>query len=131
MGRLNDWPERLNDVIEEWRDRPFEWGKADCVGFVLAVDAAMYGKSRLKLPRYTTKTGAARLIKKRGGDLSVAVDKVLDRIEPLQAMRGDVAAVDTPDGPALVIVLSGRLVGMGPDGLVFPSIDAAVAAWRL
>jgi len=132
MGRLNDWPERLNETINDWRARPFEWGKTDCVRFCLACDAAMNGKSTIKLRKYTTKAGAARLIaQKGGGGLIAAVDATLSRKEIGAAQRGDLAAVETEDGPAVVIVLGDCLVGMGPDGLVFPHISAATAVWGL
>jgi len=131
MGRVADWPTRLNETVEAWRGKPFEWGKSDCVSFVLAVDAAIYGKAHVKLPKYKSERAALRLISKKGGDLSAAVDNVLSRIQVAQAKRGDVVAVDTPDGPALAVVLGDVVAGMGPDGLVFPPISAAIAAWEL
>jgi len=132
MGRLNDWPERLNDTINDWRMRPFVWGKSDCVSFCLACDAAMNGKPSIKLRKYSTKAAAARQIAKAGGGgLVEAVDAKLSRKDIKAAQRGDLAAIETGEGPAVVIVLGDCLVGMGPDGLVFPPIDAAIAAWGL
>jgi|FLOH01.1.fsa_nt_gi hypothetical protein len=134
MERLNDWPERLNALIDAWRVRPFEWGKSDCAIFCHEAEIAMFGKSRVRdfSGLYQNKTGAARQIVKNGGhSLMDAVDAEFTRIPVLTARRGDLAAIETPDGPALAVVIGAHMAGMGSNGLVFPRLDAAIAAWRV
>ena len=41
--RKEGWETRLYQTIEEWRDRPFEWGKSDCVAFSQSCLVAMSG----------------------------------------------------------------------------------------
>lgn len=81
------------------------------------------------LPSWRSRRAAEALLAERGG-LIAAVDGVLDRIAPAMAQRGDIAAVEMPDGPALGVVESETiaLVSAGT-GLLRVPRRAAIAAW--
>jgi len=134
MGRLVDWPTRLNDHIEEWRHKKFEWGKADCALFCLYAEKAICGSSRFDdfIGKYRSAAGSAKALLKIGaGDLAASVGARLREIKVLEAQRGDVALIDTPDGDALSLVVGDKVAAMGKDGLVFLPLMSAKKAWKV
>ena len=134
MGRLVDWPDRLQAHIEEWRHKKFEWGKSDCGHFCLYAEKAMCGASRFDdwIGQYSSQNGFARFLVKMGGnDLAASVGARLREINPSKAQRGDVALIDTPDGSALSLVIGDKVAAMGKDGLIFLPLDAAKKAWKV
>ena len=134
MGRLVDWPTRLNDHIEEWRHKKFEWGKADCALFCLYAEKAICGASRVDdfIGKYRSAAGSVKaLLKIGGGDLAASVGARLAEIDPSKAQRGDVALIDTPLGDALSLVVGDKVAAMGKDGLVFLPLSAAKQAWKV
>jgi hypothetical protein len=134
MGRVVDWPDRLQAHIEEWRHKKFEWGKADCALFCLYAEKAICGSSRFDdfIGQYRSAAGSAKaLLKIGGGDLAASVGARLREIKPSEAQRGDVALIDTPLGDALSLVVGDRVAAMGKDGLIFLPLDAAKKAWKV
>ena len=134
MGRLVDWPTRLNNHIEEWRHKKFEWGKADCALFCLYAEKAICGSSRFDdfIGKYRSAAGSARALLKIGaGDLATSVGARLREIKVLEAQRGDVALIDTPLGDALSLVIGDKVAAMGKDGLIFLPLSAAKQAWKV
>jgi hypothetical protein len=134
MGRLEDWPLRLNNHIEEWRHKKFEWGKADCALFCLYAEKAICGSSRFDdfIGKYRSAAGSVKaLLKIGGGDLAASVGARLAEIETSKAQRGDVALIDTPAGDALSLVIGDKVAAMGKDGLVFLPLSAAKKAWKV
>lgn len=134
MGRLVDWPDRLQAHIEEWRHKKFEWGKADCALFCLYAEKAICGSSRFDdfIGKYRSAAGSAKaLLKIGGGDLAASVGARLVEIKPSKAQRGDVALIDTPLGDALSLVIGDKVAAMGQDGLIFLPLSAAKKAWKV
>jgi len=134
MGRLVDWPDRLQAHIEEWRHKKFEWGKSDCGHFCLYAEKAMCGASRFDdwIGQYSSQNGFARFLVKMGvGDLAASVGARLREINPSKAQRGDVALIDTPAGDALSLVIGDKVAAMGKDGLVFLPLISAKKAWKV
>ncbi len=134
MGRVIDWPDRLQAHIEEWRHKKFEWGKADCALFCLYAEKAICGSSRFDdfIGQYRSAAGSAKaLLKIGGGDLAASVGARLREIKPSEAQRGDVALIDTPLGDALSLVIGDKVAAMGKDGLIFLPLDAAKQAWKV
>jgi hypothetical protein len=134
MGRLVDWPTRLNDHIEEWRHKKFEWGKADCALFCLYAEKAICGSSRFDdfIGKYRSAAGSVKALLKIGaGDLAASVGARLREINTSEAQRGDVALIDTPLGDALSLVVGDKVAAMGKDGLVFLPLSAAKKAWKV
>lgn len=134
MGRVVDWPDRLQAHIEEWRHKKFEWGKADCALFCLYAEKAICGSSRFDdfIGQYRSAAGSIKaLLKIGGGDLAASVGARLREIKPSEAQRGDVALIDTPLGDALSLVVGDKVAAMGKDGLIFLPLDAAKQAWKV
>ena len=128
--RREDWPERLNDFIEDRRKAVFCWGQRDCVLFAADAVQAMTGVDHAVEYRgtYDSATGAARLLAKLGG-----VENVVPfaSIPVAFAGRGDLVTVDTKDGAALAVCLGRHVAAMSASGLVFLPMSAADAAWRV
>lgn len=134
MGRLADWPTRLNDHIEEWRHKKFEWGKSDCGHFCLYAEKAMCGSSRFEdwIGEYSTQKGLARLMIKMGAEnLAAIFGARLNEIEPYKAQRGDFALIDTLLGDALSLVVGKKVAAMSKNGLIFLPLSAAKQAWKV
>ena len=89
--------------IAERRSLPFAWGSNDCCTFA-GVDP-LGGKIPWK-----DKRSATRFIARHGGLLN-AVSTFLTEIPVAHAHRGDVGAVDSPQGPLLMVIEGVTLVG--------------------
>ena len=120
-------------LLEERARRPFAWGRGrnDCAGFVLAAIAAQTGRDILPTVTWTTRRGAARVLRRLGG-LEAAFDARLTPIAPAFARRGDVAAiVDERLGISVMIVEGTVLVGPGTRGLTRLPRSAMIRAWSV
>ena len=118
-----------------WRRVPFEWGRADCALFVCSCLDAMTG-SRLWSEwsdRYRSAAGSRRMLRRRGFEDLLAVADVLlgPQLEPRLAQRGDVVAVQTPEGPALGLCLGAWSAVKSETGLEFVAVDKLLTAWRV
>lgn len=134
MGRLIDWPDRLEDHVEKWRNKKFKWGIADCSMFVLEAERAICGKSRFDdfVGEYKTEKQSKEALKRFGKEtLEATLDDRLEITCVTMAQRGDVALIDTPEGDGLSLVLGPNLAAMGKDGLVFLPIDSAKKVWKV
>lgn len=121
------------EFLEDRETWAFGYGREpkthDCVRFADAGVKAAHGESPLAKisTTWTTEAGAARALKRRGG-MASAVSRVMRRIDPPLAKRGDVVLRDD-DG--LSLVEGDQLVGAGETGLVRHPLSAAVAAWTV
>lgn len=134
MGRLADWPDRLNAHIEKWRNRKFRWGTSDCSMFVLQAEKAMCGESRFQdfVGVYSSSKGSIKALEDIGeGSLEATLDARLESISIKRAMRGDVALIETPDGDALSLIIGNQIAAMSKTGIVFLPLSAAKKVWRV
>lgn len=133
MARRNDWPERLITAIEGAHGRPFSWGEHDCALFAANTVQAMTGQD-FAVPfrgRYRTRLGALRKLYPFGG-LEAYVDTLgLAEIRPAFARRGDLALIDTEDGPALGICTGRTVTYPALDGLLARPVRDARRCWRI
>ena len=69
MNRLDNWQERLSNVIRARREAGFAWGTADCTQFAFNAVKAVIGEDMGKPYRgkYTTAAGALKILQKVGG----------------------------------------------------------------
>ena len=69
MNRLDNWQERLSNVIRARREVPFAWGTADCTQFAFDAVKAVIGEDLGKPYRgkYATAAGALKILQKVGG----------------------------------------------------------------
>ncbi len=131
---IEDWPERMNAVIEEARDKPFAWGEHDCCLFAADVVQAITGKDYAKEYRgkYKTMRGAYKLLKKK--PLAKVLDSRFKRT-PFPN-RGDVVLIpgsmvgSVQDALGICIGVKVALVSEG-GGLDFMPYGGDMKAWSV
>jgi len=130
--RVDNWPLVLSQKIEEWRDRPLEYGRTDCFQFAGDVVLALTGIDyRRSFPVYASRAEAAAILAANDGVIGL-VTGVLGPQKPVAwAMRGDLIAADFGDALAVGVCLGVHCCAPGPRGLVFIMTARAVAAWSV
>lgn len=127
VSRLEGWEERLAAVIEEYRSRPYELGRSDCLSLACAAYAALRGVDYW--PRfagtYSTQREAVARIREIGRNLDDAVIRTaqLDRIPISHASRGDLVLYRDGAGAHLTVCIGASVAAFGPEGLVFLPTD--------
>lgn len=130
--RTTGWEDRLAETLAEWRERPFEWGRSDCLLFCAASAEALTERdySSGYLERYADARGAWRAIQRR--TIEQHLDRLFKRRSPSFARRGDLALIkDEEDrlfgGAAGVVDMSGRnVLALSEKGLLKAPIPAYV-----
>ena len=89
-------------------DRPFEWGKVDCIKMA-RFHALRMGHKPPRLPRYTSAVGAVRQIKKMGHN---SIEEIFDTMFPpiglASARLGDFVIAEGEAGVDAVFIWLGR-----------------------
>lgn len=140
LQRRDDWSDRLDRVVDDYRRRTFYLGVTDC--FIFPADAvrAMTGTDFMAdaRGRYRTEKSAVRKLIAALGTadpreiVSMRLGAPLDG--PLYAQRGDVALLpaDASLFPHALGVCLGRTVAAyRPEGLVEVPLAVAVEVWRV
>ena len=134
MKRLDDWKPRLRAFLAEQGDKQFQLGKQDCGSLAGGAIEAMTGENpHAKVAgKYKTMAGALRALKRLGHDDHIAyAASVLTEIDPLYAAFGDIAVVDSPEGPALGVVVGAYIEVRAPNGRGLVPLTEAVRAFRV
>jgi hypothetical protein len=107
MARKPDWKIRLITYLGEAARKPFQPGKHDCALFAAGAVKAMTGQdfARGYRGRYRTLKGGVKALQSRGfADHIALAASLLPEVPTAFAGPGDLAVVDTPQGPALGVV---------------------------
>ena len=135
MKRLDDWKPRLRAFLAEQGDKQFQFGQQDCGALAGGAIEAMMGENpHAKVAgKYKTMAGALRALKRLGHDDHVAyAASVLEELKnPLEATFGDIAVVDSPEGPALGVVVGAYIEVRAPNGRGLVPLTEAVRAFRV
>ena len=98
MQRKPDWESALGAVLDDYAERPFEWGRADCCLFIADAVQAMtdVDPAAAYRGRYSNETGARLALKRHGKTTLVATfDAAFGAsVEPARAHRGDIVQID-------------------------------------
>lgn len=131
--RFADWPVRLATQIEAAHRRPFSWGSHDCALWAAAVVCELTGVDFAAdyRGRYKSAQGAARVMARRGGLVTIANRALGEAVPVLQARRGDVVLACREGGPSLGICIDERAAFTGPDGLAFLKLTECEQAWHV
>lgn len=132
VKRLEDWPMRLSNFLNDRRDMPFEWGVNDCLTFLAKGAEAMTGINYYeKYSGYSTEQEANEKLKEYGG-IKAIIDSYLGPGSKniLKAKRGDVALVKCPEYMAGIVDDSGRFVALvSKNGLIRVPLEKASRVW--
>jgi hypothetical protein len=135
--RYENWPCRLQILLDAAREQEFSWGTLDCCQWAGLAVEAQTGVNPIAHIRgkYRTAIGAKRVLNRDfGGSLRAGVTLSMgDPVPPLMAGRGDLVLVDLDGTECVGVVdLSGeRIAAIGLHGLEFVPLTAAVAAWKV
>lgn len=133
-------------VVELLRDQPMSWEGANCIRLARAQAVAM-GHDVPPVPRFKTRTGALRALKKQGANtMAELLDRFFERHDaPAFALVGDLVLLPGEDdegarddtlGAVCISDGRGNLFGwIHPDlsrmQVIKQATAHAVAAWRL
>ena len=140
--RLDDWEARLDRVLVEGRDRPFEWGRWDCCLFVADAILSTTGEDLAADLRrqYSSLDEARWLLRARFGSRSIerSVARLFSRAglpdcAPGLARRGDPVVVRRERNFQIgVIALDGSVVvNSETKGLVHIPRSLVTRAWHI
>jgi len=135
VTRLPGWEARLHAVIEAARATPYVLGTHDCFRLACRVIEALTGVDRWPdFAGYATKREALTMIARHGSTFERAGDWFFQwgRVDLRQARRGDIVALQTPDGEKHLGICLGRLAAyLSPSGLLFLPTKSGSCAWRV
>jgi hypothetical protein len=139
--RLAEWSHNLDDLIDSLRDKPFAWGKNDCLNFANKAHLAMTGKLLASdwSGDYTTAFGAKRhylkLLKTQGfTSIEQALDKRLTRIHVKLPPRGSLVgrlADNQVTQIALGVCIGEKVAFISDEGVVFLQTQADDIFWAI
>src|SRR4051812_20259826 len=131
MTRFEDWPELLHAFLAERERVPFAWGGQNCVLFPADAVLAMTGIDHAAVwrGRRLTQRKAWRIA--RHGVEALANAALGEPILPTLAQRGDVVSLEIEGRVSLAICVGEVAVGPGAEGLIYPPMTTARAAWRV
>jgi hypothetical protein len=131
--RHEDWPKRLQGLINESERKPFAWGSHDCCLFAARAVEVITGIDHAATLRgtYSTALEAARILQARGGVRGIATAALGDEIPCLTAQRGDIVLIESDHGEALGVCLGADCAVPGPDSLTRVPLLSILAAWRV
>ena len=133
--RLSDWPERFQQVINEHENIPFEYGVNDCAIFSGKILEALTGHDFYSsfIGRYKTKIGGFRQFRKATGHKSHVhfIKAKFEEVPVAFAQVGDLAILNSEDGPAVVVIAGQFAIGLNNIGLVRFPIEQVSNAYRV
>ena len=128
-----DWRARLGAYLATEARTPFEYGRSDCALFAAGGLYAMTGSDPAAnyRGRYTTLRGGLRILRKDGfRDHVERAATLLAEVSPQRARVGDIAVVETADGPSLGVVQGEWVTVRTMIGLGFVPVDQAKRVFR-
>jgi len=129
-ARVENWPTRLDAVVAAARATPFDWKTHNCGTFAADCVEAVTG---ISLHAGIAKQFPTKRAVTAAKGLRAAVSTHLDTTEIVAgfAQRGDVVLVSVAGVEALGVCLGRQAACLGPDGLAFADMGAALCAWRV
>ncbi len=107
----------------------------DCCAFACAWLHILVGYDPSLEFTYSDAKSAKKLLKSSGGVEAIVADVCGRNHWPeqpvIQAQRGDIVMMDTPQGAALGICMGSRAAFPGLDGLVFKPLLESRRSWRI
>lgn len=130
--RYRDWTTRLHREIQAASERPFSWGEFDCCTFAALCCVAVCGVDPLEKyhGRYSTETGAKRVLKNTHGSFESLWDAYFERVPVAMRQRGDVVLFESELGRAVGVVWAGGVFAAAEDGVGRVKAEPEIC-WRV
>lgn len=132
--RLTDWQPRLTAYLAMSARAAFKEGAHDCALFAAGAVQAMTGVDYAAAyrDRYTTTRGGMRILRRDGFSDHVALAAAHLAEKPVaRALPGDLAVIDTPDGPALGVVQGEGIFVLSQSGMALVPLLAACKVFEV
>lgn len=134
--RNRGWEQRLADLVEFARSRPYELGVHDCFRFALAAIESLVGVDLWPefRGRYQTRRQALGLIARYGSSFTAAFSAFFGReASPMVwARRGDICEYRDAGGEChLGVLIGARVAVLAEDGLRFVARSDCAHCWRI
>ena len=137
-----DWDIRLADYIESVRNRPFEWGKFDCLIFANEAVRVQTGKGfandwmgRYDSPQSCYKHALGLLKANRWDNIVEAIDTRLTRLDSLMPHRGNIIGRQREDMSvtwiSLGVAVSDQVAFLGHNGIEFSAPQEEDIFWLI
>lgn len=135
MQRLIDWQGRLYKLISEHEQIPFQFGQHDCAIWAGKVVESVTGEDFYSsyVGTYKTLKGGLRQFKKATGFPSHIkyIENSFEEV-PLSLGRiGDLALIDTSEGPAVAVMAGQFVIALNQYGLVRIDLDQVKAVFKV
>lgn len=127
MSRLPDWRARLSQWLATIARVDFSYGRHDCALFAAGAVEALTGRDLAAdfRGRYATHVGGIRSLRRLGHADHIALAR--SYFPSTSCPRaGDLAVIETPDGPALGVVQGAMIYAPAAIGWGLVPRDAAV-----
>lgn len=123
---------KLQKVFNEYKDKPFEWGKRDCCLFVCDCVKAMKDIDPAEKYRglYDSELSAKKMLIELG-TIEETFDSLFERTYINYAKRCDVVLYESHLGQTLGLVWSGGLLSMGPHGYGIVEEFIPIGIWSI
>lgn len=132
--RKHNWRTLLDAYVNRFRDEPFQYGKHDCLTFVLRWERLVSNKSRFldAFFVYNTKEQAEELICQHGMyDVWEVVSSRLDKVGREYCQKGDIVAHIQRRQLTVGICCGKYFVAPGAKRLMWRSMDDAHFGWKV
>ena len=125
--KTEGWQERLAAYLSGCAQRPFAYGEHDCALFSAGAVRAMTGLDLAEgwRGRYSTLRGGLRVLRAQGYADQVAL-AAAHFPETRSPRPGDLAVIETVNGPALGVVQGALVYVLGEDRLALVPLRTAI-----
>jgi hypothetical protein len=133
--RVIHWESKLQDYIQECREKEFEYGVFDCCVFTIQAQKLIIGKTLFPEFDNTYKSleEGKKILKNIGFKTWIsACNKRLKKIDIKFAQRGDVVSMNTQDSFIMGLCMGKHAIFVSEEkGLVFLPIEQVKLAWSI
>ena len=134
MKRAAGWEQRLRELVDAHRFRPFVYGSNDCATFAMADYRALMGEDAPNAPTWSDPKEALRLVRDNGLEAmtTAAIGKPVDGW--MNARRGDIVLIpanidDCKFG--LTVCVGSLLASPGLNAIAFTPLKNGLKTWRI
>lgn len=131
--RVANWQAAFFRVLDEARDKPFDWGGWTCFDFAATAYVALTDKPdpRPAFGIFTGEREAVVAMGRAGGAEAILRSVLGEPIHPATAQRGDIVLVEFGNGPQPAVCAGFVSFAPGAQGLMPIKTLSASLAWEI